>query len=141
MSTEANERLVRRQFEIGINGRDLTVLDDLADDFVDHGAPEGLPPGREGTRIFLTALFGWASDLQVEILDLVAQGDRVVVRNRWTGTHEGPIFGHPPTGRRFEMDGIVMWRVAEGRLAERWAVLDRFALEAQLRAASAPAAP
>ena len=55
-------------------------------------------------------------DLHVAVLDSVAQGDRVVVRNQWTGTHAD-------TGRRMECHGFVMWRIAGGKIAERWATV------------------
>jgi predicted ester cyclase len=46
----------------------------------------------------------------------------------WRGTHDGLFFGIEPTGRAVEMRGIVLWRIADGQLAERWAVLDYDAL-------------
>jgi predicted ester cyclase len=52
----------------------------------------------------------------VEILDLIAEDDKVVVRNCWTGTEAA-------TGRKFEFSGIVIWRIAQRQLVERWAYL------------------
>jgi predicted ester cyclase len=55
-------------------------------------------------------------DIHVKILDLIAEDDKVVVRNRWTGTEAA-------TGKKFEFSGIVMWRIAKRQLVERWAYL------------------
>ena len=73
-------------------------------------------------------------DLRVEIEDIVAEGDRVAVRARWTGTHRGtlPMMPFPPTTRTVEFTGMVFWRVRDGRIVERWATLDRLALQQQL---------
>jgi predicted ester cyclase len=55
-------------------------------------------------------------DMRVEILDMVAEDDKVVVQNRWTGTEA-------MTGKKFEFSGIVIWRIAHRQLVERWAYL------------------
>ena len=55
-------------------------------------------------------------DLRVEVKDAVAQGDKVVVRNVWTGTDA-------QTGRGMEFHGFVMWRIEAGKIAERWATV------------------
>jgi steroid delta-isomerase-like uncharacterized protein len=134
MSLEESKRLVRRQFDDLINRKDLSVIEaDMAEDFVDHEAAPHLPPGREGARAWIRHLYEVVPDLHATIEDMVAEGDRVVVRNTWRGTHTGPFMGVPPTGRPFVLKGIVMWRVAGGKIVERWAKLDRFGLMQQLR--------
>lgn len=55
-------------------------------------------------------------DLHVEIRDAIAQGNKVAVRNLWTGTHV-------QTGQRMECHGFVLWRIANGQIAERWATV------------------
>ena len=67
-------------------------------------------------------------DIQVREEQCIASGDMVGVLACWSGTHDGPFFGIEPTGRAIEMRGIVLWRIADGQLAERWAVLDYDAL-------------
>ena len=47
-------------------------------------------------------------------------------------THMGPLLGTPPTGKHFELKGIVIWRNASGRICERWATLDHLGLRQQL---------
>jgi len=55
---------------------------------------------------------------------VIAHGNMVGVLACWRGTHNGPFFGIEPTGKSLEMRGIVLWRIADDLLAERWAVLD-----------------
>ena len=133
MSLEPNKALVRRQFEELINRKNLSVIDsDMAPDFVDHEAVPGLAPGLTGVRQWITGMHQACPDLRVTIEDMIAEGDRVVVRNTWRGTHTGPLLGIPPTGRTFELTGIVIWRIAAGKICERWATLDQWGLRQQL---------
>jgi steroid delta-isomerase-like uncharacterized protein len=119
-----------------INRKNLTIIDsDMAADFVDHEAAPGLAPGRAGVHQFVSGLHQLCPDMHVTIEDMIAEGDRVVVRNTWRGTHTGPLFGIPPTGKSFVLKGIVIWRIRDGRICERWATLDQLGLRQQLGAA------
>jgi predicted ester cyclase len=69
-----------------------------------------------GAKQYVGAAYKRFPDLHVEILDLIAEGDRVVVRNHWTGTEA-------VTGGKYEFSGIVIWRIAHRQLVERWAYL------------------
>jgi steroid delta-isomerase-like uncharacterized protein len=133
MSLEANKALVRRQFEELINRKNLSIIDsDMAPDFVDHEAVPGLPSGLAGVRAWISNLHQVCPDFHVTIEDMIAEGDRVVVRNTWRGTHTGPLLGIPPTGRSFVLKGIVIWRIADARICERWATLDQLGFLQQL---------
>jgi predicted ester cyclase len=68
------------------------------------------------------------SDAHYEVDDLIAEGDRVVVRWRLLGTHEGDYRGIPPTGRAITLRGIAVYRVQDGKLMERWVVTDLYGL-------------
>ena len=69
----------------------------------------------------------------MEIVDLIADGEKVVGRFRCSGTHLGPWRGHPPTGRRFErVDEVYIFRVHDGRISEAWGIEDTRARERQL---------
>lgn len=58
--------------------------------------------------------------MKTTIEDIVATGDRVVVRATWRGTHTGTMFGHPPTGVVVQTTNIVIYRLVDGRVAEAW---------------------
>jgi predicted SnoaL-like aldol condensation-catalyzing enzyme len=115
---EAKE-FVRNHFEEFVNRKILSIGKvNFASEFVDHGAdvPPGVPPGPEGAMQYVGGAYKKFPDIHVEILDLIAEDDRVVVRNHWTGTEAA-------SGTKYEFSGIVIWRIAHRQLAERWAYL------------------
>jgi steroid delta-isomerase-like uncharacterized protein len=132
MSTEANKMLARRVFEEVLNGRNLNLLDELATpDYIEHNPLPGQGTGIEGIRDRYTTVFN-AFDSQFAIDDVIAEGDKVVLRWTQSGTHIGPILGMPRTGRSFRTTGIEIWRVENGKLAEHWDVVDIFGQLMQL---------
>ncbi len=72
-------------------------------------------------------------DMQVTIPDAVAEGDRVAIRAIWRGTHKGTFRGLAATGRSVTMEGMVFWRIENGKIAERWAIIDLPAVLRQLQ--------
>lgn len=116
--TQAKE-FVRNHFEEFVNRKNLKIGEvNFAPEFVDHGAdvPPGLPPGPAGAIQYVGGAYEKFPDIHVQILDLIAEDDRVVVRNHWTGTEAA-------SGTKCEFSGIVIWRIARRQLAERWAYL------------------
>ncbi len=135
MSTEKNKTIVRRIFEDGENEGDVDAIASLtAPDFFDHDVhvETGIPGGPEDLREALLAIRKGFPDIHVTIEDILAEGEKVVVRNTWRGTHEGEFNGIPATGRRVEISGVVIWRVSDGLISERWAVIDTLGLLRQL---------
>jgi predicted SnoaL-like aldol condensation-catalyzing enzyme len=121
MSIEENKSFVRRHFEEFVNEKNLEVADrNFASDYCEHGtdAPAGAPPGPNGPKAYLAEAFKRYPNLRVTIEDIMAEGDKVVVRNRWQATDA-------QTGAAIEFTGIVIWRIAGGKLAERWAYLEK----------------
>jgi predicted SnoaL-like aldol condensation-catalyzing enzyme len=115
---EAKE-FVRSHYQELLNDKNVKVGEvNFAAEFVDHGSdvPPGLPPGPAGAIAYVKAAYLKFPDIHVEILDVIAEDDRVVVRNRWTGTEAA-------THRKIEFSGIVIWRIANRQLVERWAYL------------------
>jgi len=120
-----NLALVRRHYDDLVNRGDLSAAErDLSEDFVDHAAPPGTQAGPGAVKGWITMIRSAFPDITVTEEMSVADGDKVAVGAVWRGRHDGPFLGIEPTGRNVEMRGIVMWRVVDGRLAERWAVLD-----------------
>src|ERR1700736_143286 len=133
MSTEQNKAVVRRFVEEVINKHNLARIDELfTPDYVNH-AP-GLPPGREAEKQLNSASFAAFPDARVTIEDLVAEGDKVVARVSYRGTHTGDFMGIPPTGKQFIVTGAGVFRVADGKIAEQWSNLDMLSLMQQLGA-------
>ncbi len=112
---QANKYLVIQHFEEFVNNKDLDAIErNLAADFLDHDGPGGRPADRAVDRAMMARMHKLFPDLRVEVKDVVAEGDKVVVRNLWVGTEA-------KTGQRMECHGFVMWRIAGGKIAERWA--------------------
>ncbi len=128
-STFQNETLVRRQLDELFGKRDLAVIDaDVAPDFRDHDSAGDRPRGAAAWRQWAEEVLAACPDLEVTVEDLIAQGDRVVTRCVLRGTHAGTLLGVAPTGARFELRGVMIWRIANGKLAERWVTIDRLPL-------------
>jgi predicted ester cyclase len=105
----------------------------LSLEFVDASSPPGTPEGPAPVKAAALLNRGGFGDMVVSFDDTVVEGDKVVVRARWKGTHTGPAFGHAATGRSVEFTGIVIWRFdGEGRIDRRWAQVDTASLLQQL---------
>lgn len=139
MSTEENKVVVRRLFEESVNRKDLGLLDELvADEIVTHTPVPGIAPNREGFRLFLGVYLTAFSEQHTEINDLIAEGDRVVVRHTHHVTHGGEFMGMPPSGKEATVAGIEIFRVADGRIVEMWHQDDLLSLLQQLGAVPLP---
>jgi predicted ester cyclase len=122
---ESNKALIRAHYEELVNRKNLAAADSqLAPDFIDHGAPPGTPRGPEAAKIAMRRLHSAMPDVWVTLDEVLAEGDRVAVRATWRGTHQGSLFGKAPSGRKVTVSGMVFWRVADGKIAERWATVD-----------------
>jgi predicted ester cyclase len=125
VSAEDPRALVRRYDEEILNRRNYDALSGLVSDgYIDHGAPPGSPPGPMSARFGVEAMVAGIPDLTVESDDFVVDGDRVAFRSTISGTHTGLLFGMPPTGKPVELTSVQLWRIADGKLAERWIGVD-----------------
>jgi predicted ester cyclase len=127
----ANKALVRRFFEEALGGGDLDLIDALvAPDAVMHNplildAPSSVRGSVEMVRRAFP-------DLRVEVLDLIAEGDRVAAFLRLSGTNTGAYRRGGATNRQASMRAFFIWRIADGRLVESWGTADRFDFLQQL---------
>ena len=136
--SEANKAISRRIFDI-FSGGDLSILDEvLADSYVDHNPFPGQAPGREGVTQIITDMRAAFPDLQVTQEDQIAEGDKVVTRWSASGTHQGDFQGIPPTGKRVDVSGIVIDRIAGGQIVDHWEQFDSMSMMIQLGAIPAP---
>jgi len=114
------KEFIRNHFEEFVNRKNVRIGEvNFAPGFVDHGAdvPPGLPPGPAGAIQYVGAALKKVPDLQVVIEDMIAEDDKVVVRNHWIGTDAA-------TQQRLEFSGIVIWRMANRQIVQRWAYLE-----------------
>jgi len=120
MSTEENKALARRVYEEVMNQRNLAVLDEpYVPDFVYHGTSrtiQGVEAFKQAAKLYFTAF----PDLHLTIEDLIAEGDRVVVRFTYRATHQGDFMGIPATGKQVVVPGIGIMRIVNGKVLEEW---------------------
>jgi len=135
MSAEENKAVVRREVEQLYNhtGNLDAVEEIIAPNYVSYEPTSGETRGIEGARQFAATFRQAFPDLQCTIEDMVAEGDKVVMRFRGSGTHQGETeaFG-PATGKRMEMTGIIIKRVSEGKIVEAWTNFDALGMMQQL---------
>lgn len=116
MSTQQSKDLVRDWVDTVLNGRRFDEIPRFTDDEAFGGAVQGA----------LAAL----PDLRVEVVDLVAEDDRIVLWGRGTATHEGTFRGIPPTGEVATMDLLAHYRVADGKIADATVIWNVMPLQA-----------
>ena len=127
--------LVRRFVDEYQTGADERAFDELVHpDILDHSRPPGVAPGAEGVRQQFNGFRAAFPDFRATILDQVADGDRVVTRKVFHGTHLGAFQGIEPTGREVEINLIDIVRLTDGQIVEHWNCVDRLGLLAQLGA-------
>ncbi len=131
MTVEGNKALVRRLVEEAINGRQIELVDELADGQLAAAAKRWIGPFRESFP-----------DFEMQIVELVGEGDHVVAHFRCSGTQRGVWQGIPPTGKRFrDVDEIYIFRIRNGKLAGFSAVEDNLTRLRQLGFELRPAKP
>jgi len=135
MSIEENKAIARRFFEEVWNNGNLAVADELlAPNIIFHlpGKSEGVIGDRESYKQVVRRNRTAFPDLQEEIEDIIAEGDRVVARWLWQGTHQGEWHGYTPTGKKFTYGGITILRIADGKIVEDWFYSELLGLQQQL---------
>jgi len=112
-------------------------------DFYDDSVVlEGYPPGvegKEGARVFYTAIFEGLEGGHIDLQEVLVEGDTAAVRFRLTGKHGGELMGVPPTGNDVDVAGQSFIRVRDGKFVERIQAFDTFTLLQQVGAIPAPA--
>jgi steroid delta-isomerase-like uncharacterized protein len=127
--------LYRRYIEHVWNEKNIAAMDDyFSDDIIDHAAPPGQEPGLAGLKGTFAMFFEAFPDLHVTLENQVVEGDTVVARITLRGTHRGPFFGIPATGRRIERGSMHLLRCANGKMVEHWGYGDDLGLMNQLGA-------
>jgi len=134
MSPEENKAIARRFVEEVQNKGNISAVDEfLADGFVNHSVPPGLPPDREGVKQLFTMFRNAFPDFHAVIHDQVAEGDEVVTRKTFYGTHKGELLGIPATGKEVTIDLIEILRVSDdGKITDHWNVVDQLGMMQQL---------
>ena len=119
MSSEENKALVRRYVEEFVDRSNFDLSDEIfAPDFVRCGAGPDQNAGVEDLKHFFAMLHSGFPGFQSTIEDLFAEGDKVVLRFTFHGTHQGEFMGIAPTGKQVTMAGIDIFRITDGKIVE-----------------------
>jgi predicted ester cyclase len=117
LTPEQMKEKVRSHFEDFVNNKAAEVIRaNMTPDFFDHDGPSGKPTGVEGDEQMMRAIYAIFPDLHITIDEMIAEGDKVICRNRWHGTNA-------KTGRKVEFHGFVEWRFEGDKIAEGWATV------------------
>ncbi len=136
---EENKTLARRFFEEVASQQKLDLIDELfAPEYVLHDPANPMVQNREALKGFLMGHYAAFPDAKWTVEDVMAEGDKVTVRWTFSGTHQGDLMGIPPTGKHVAMSGISVYRIADGKIAEEWAVADVMGFMQQLGVVPAP---
>jgi steroid delta-isomerase-like uncharacterized protein len=134
---QKNKSIAQRFLDALWNTQNYAVVDELlASDYDGHSST--VIDGPEGAKQFVPILRSAFPDFKFTVVDQVAEGDRVATRWIIRGTHHGEFQGVPPTGRKVEISGITIFRVADGVLVDGWTNEDLLGLLQQLGAAPEP---
>ena len=143
MSTETNKALTRRAFEEGWNQGKVAVFDELcAPNFLYHHPSRPDVRTLEDYKRLITEFRSAVPDFHGTIDDMIAEGDKVVIRGTWHGTHTGdlvtPMMRLPATGKHVTVTAINIGRYVEGKLVELWQEVDDLDMLQQLGMLPAP---
>jgi predicted ester cyclase len=117
LTLEEMKRFVQQHFEDFVNKQNAAVIhQNMTPDFLDHDGPGGHPADSVTDEKMMQAMYAAMPDLTVTIEDMIAEGSKVVCRNRWHWVDAA-------TGKPMEFHGFVLWRFENGKIAERWATV------------------
>ncbi len=131
--SEENKATFRKLIEEGFVQGNTAVVDELVGaNIIDHSPMPGQGPGSEGLKDALTMFRGAFPDLQVTIEDMIAEGEKVVVRVTMRGTQQGEFMGIPATNKKIEIGEMHIVRFAGGKMVEHWGQEDSLGMMQQL---------
>jgi steroid delta-isomerase-like uncharacterized protein len=131
---EQNKQLVRQFFE-ALNRQDIERIRQLVSSTNYSFHFPGMPPmDWKGDKQFIAAINNAFPDLRNNIVDIVAEGDKVTVRFNVTATHKGEFQGIPPTGKEVSFSGMAFLTIIHGKVSEEWATADMMRLMQQIGA-------
>lgn len=136
----ANKDVVRKYPREIISKGNLDLIDEIiADEYVQHNSAISEDfHGPDAVRENVSRLRAGFSDITCGVEDLIADGNKVVRRDRATGTHDGEYMGIEPTGKEIVVEGIHLHRLENGQLVETWAQTDTLGVLQQLGVVDPP---
>lgn len=141
MPEQENIAIISRFLEEVINQGNLAAADEIVEEnFIELDPLPGQRQGREGLKGIIAMMRTAFPDIHWVADETIAAGDKVVTRFTWTGTHHGPFLGIPPTGKHVTVKGVVIDRLAGGKMADSRILMDSLGMMQQLGVIPAPGA-
>lgn len=138
---QENRTIVRRFIEETINQGQIDSAGQFVwEDVVEQVPLPGQGPGLDGLKDILRGMRAAFPDMHWVVEEQIADGDKVMTRFEWTGTHRGPFFGVPATGRPVKVWGIVIDRLQDYKIKDTRILMDTLGLMMQLGAIPQPGA-
>jgi predicted ester cyclase len=137
-SVKALREVVQRLAETFNNpqNRESSYFDFYDDSLTIHGFPPNLPTNKEGFKQFIYLLWKAFPDIRIMFEDIIIEGNKVVCRYNLAGTHKGEFMDLQPTNKQFRVNGMTVFSFRDGKVIERWNLVDMMSLMEQLRTQS-----
>ena len=126
MSVEENKAIIRRFYE------EIFTNPDIFDETVAADVTVGDTHGLDAYKKVMSKWIAGFPDGEFVVEDIIAEGDKVVARYSFSGTHTGEWFGIPPTNKQVSFGGTVTFRIADGKIVEQWGHWSGFWFHVQL---------
>ena len=137
--SDANKELISAFIEDVINQGRMERANDLVKaNFVELDPLPGQQQGREGLKAVLLQMRSAFPDIRWVVDEMVAEGEKVVTRFHWTGTHQSAFLGIPATGQSVRVTGVVIDRLESGMMADSRILMETLGLMQQLGVIPAP---
>ena len=135
MSVEENKSIVRRWFAEAVGGNEGLVNELIHAAYKHYVFGQHIPQldGPQGVLAHYRQWWEAFSDMRFDIKDLIGEGDKVVVRALWSGTHKGAFGDYPPTGKRISAMTVNIYRLADGKIVEEQELWDSQGFFRQIR--------
>jgi steroid delta-isomerase-like uncharacterized protein len=129
------------KFAEAVNTRNFDLFGEaVAAENVEHDPAPGQGPGPEGYRTFFSAMTKAFPDMKVALDTMVADEDSIAFAYTLTGTHQGPLMGISPTGKKVSIRGVQISKFRDGKMVERWGSSDQLGMLQQLGVTALPSA-
>ena len=136
-----NKAVMLRLYEEVFTQGNIDLMDEIvADDFVEHEElPPGIPQGKEAPAALVTIFRGAFPDFRATAEEMLEDGDKVVTRARFSGTHQGEFMGIPATGNKVDISVIDIVEFRDGKAVAHWGIMDQAGMMQQLGVGGPPA--
>lgn len=128
-----HKNTVRKFYEAIGNSIDQTVIPEMLDEqFSFRGSLGLVKRGRYGFSAYMAFVRGALGEYRCEIVEMVAENDKVYARIYYSGVHRGELFGYQPTGIKLTWEGIALFTFVDGKIADLWVLGDVHSIMQQL---------